>query len=238
MEIENRLLASLSPDDRAMIVPALSDASFDTGNVLFETGDDVSDICFPGRDMIGSLVLRLREGASAEAAMIGFEGAIGGIISEGNKPAFANAIVQVGGRGLLMPAEALQKAREQSPTFRDHFARYADCLLAQVMQSVACNAVHELDARLARWLLTMQDRLGSARLQVTQEFAAQMLGVQRPYATRILGDLERRGSIATTRGAIIVVDRAELERQACECYAYLRRHFERVLPGIYPSRAD
>ena len=117
---------------------------------------------------------------------------------------------------------------------RDHFARYADCLLAQVLQSVACNAVHEFDARLARWILTTQDRIGGQELRVTQEFMAEMLGVRRTYATRVIGRLEKGGGIRHSRGMVWIVDRRKLEGQACECYAYLRRHYERILPGVYP----
>jgi CRP-like cAMP-binding protein len=126
----------------------------------------------------------------------------------------------------------------RSPTLRDHFARYADCLLAQTLQSVACNAIHDMDARLARWLLTLQDRIGGDELHLTQEFIAEMLGVQRTYVTRVVGVLEKAGAIRKSRGALTVVNRGKLERQACECYAYLRRHFERVLPGVYPKLAN
>jgi DNA-binding MarR family transcriptional regulator len=95
-----------------------------------------------------------------------------------------------------------------------------------------------MDARLARWLLTLQDRIGGDELHLTQEFIAEMLGVQRTYVTRVVGVLEKAGAIRKSRGALTVVNRGKLERQACECYAYLRRHFERVLPGVYPKLAN
>jgi len=227
-------LAALTPRDLALVYPALEMVHLNAGDILFEPGEDVTHICFPSQDMIAALVLNLREGQSAEAAMIGCEGAAGGVISEGHKPAFARGVVQIGGSASRLSTKVLNSAKERSPALRDHFARYADCLLAQTLQSVACNAVHELDARLARWLLTLQDRLGKAELRVTQEFIAQMLGVHRSYTTRIIGGLERRGAILKARGVIVIVDRRKLEAQACECYAYLRRHFERLLPGVYP----
>ncbi len=205
------------------------------GEVLFEPGQDVVDIYFPGRGAVASLILNLKDGVSAEAAMIGQEGAVGGVISEGDKPAFTRGVVQIAGPALRLATDMLGEAKSKSPRLRDQFARYADCLLAQVLQSVACNAVHDLDARLARWLLTTQDRVAADELHLTQEFISEMLGVQRPYMTRVVGALERTGTIRTRRGSITIVDRRMLERQACECYAYLRRHFERLLPGVYPG---
>jgi CRP-like cAMP-binding protein len=233
--VENRLLSALSASNRKLLQNGLKAYRLDRGEVLFEPGKDVTDAYFPGRGTVTSLVLDLREGATAEAAMIGCEGAIGGIISEGNKPAFTCGVVQIGGTGLRLSTEILEAAKQRSPSLRDHFARYADCLLAQVLQSVACNAVHDLNARLARWLLTTQDRVGSAELPVTQQFVSEMLGVQRTYTTRIVGTLQKSGAIERRRGVITIADRDTLERQACECYAYLRRHYERVLPGVYPN---
>jgi len=233
----NRLLDSLSPRDRRMLTPSLRPLALDRGAVLLEPGEDVTQVYFPGPGTIAALVLHLRDGKSAEAAMIGAEGALGGIISNGEKPAYAHGVAEVAGPAFRLSTEVLENAKQRSPSLRDHFARYADCLLAQVLQSVACNAVHDFDARLARWLLATQDRCGQNELKVTQDFIAEMLGVRRPYATRIAGQLEERGAIVRGRGTITVVDRAKLERQACECYGYLRRHFERLLPGVYPAIA-
>jgi len=231
----NRLLAGLKPHDLSLLSSALEDVPLASGDVLFDAGQDVDYMHFPEKGAIAGLVLNLRDGSSAESAMIGWEGAVGGVISEGDKPAFTRGIVQIGGRAKRLRTDVLEGAKRKSSTLRDHFARYADCLLAQVLQSVACNAVHGFDARLARWLLSVQDRTGREELHVTQEFMSEMLAVRRPYITRIVGDLERRGAIERSRGRITIVDRDKLEHQACECYAYLRRHYDRLLPDIYPS---
>lgn len=232
--MQNLLLAALKPRDAALLASHLETVSFRSGEVLFEPGDDVTTVCFPAGGSVASIVLCLRDGGCAETAMIGREGALGGIISEGAKPAFARGIVQIGGPAFRLSVEFLERAKQKSPRLRDHFARYADCFLAQLLQSVACNAVHALDARLARWLLSLQDRLGTKELHVTQEFISQMLGVQRPYTSRVVGELETRGGIKKSRGTITITNRRKLERQVCECYGYLRRHFDRVLPGVYP----
>jgi len=231
--VDNRLLSALPAEDRALLGP-LEGFSFEKGEVLFEPGADVVNVYFPAPGMIASFVMDLRDGVTTEAAMIGQEGAVGGIVSHGNRPAFARAVVQIAGEALRIPTDALEFAKQRSPTLRDHLARYADCLLAQVLQTVACNAVHGYEGRLARWLLTLQDRVGAARLPVTQQFVSEMLGVQRTYTTRLIGALERAGTITKERGVIEITDRAQLERRACECYSYLLRHYGRVLPGVYP----
>ena len=233
--VGNRLLKALAPRDRHLLSKYLEAVTLEDGAVLFEPGEDVISVYFPGSGTVTSLILNLRDGATAEAALIGQEGAVGGIISGGDKPAFTRGVVQIGGPAMRLDINILEKAKLKSPTLRDHFARYADCLLAQALQSVACNAIHDLDARLARWLLAVQDRIGTDDLHLTQEFIAEMLGVQRTYVTRVIGILEESGAIRKSRGTLTVVNRGKLERQACECYAYLRRHFERALPGVYPK---
>jgi CRP-like cAMP-binding protein len=232
--VPNLLLDALPASDRSLLAGGLQAFTLERGDVLFEPGEDVVNVYFPGPGTIAALVLNLREGTTAEVTMIGHEGAVGGIISDGDKPAFARGVVQIAGSALRLATDVLGSAKQRSPGLRDHFARYADCLLAQVLQSVACNAAHDFDARLARWLLALQDRTGSAELSITQGFVAEMLGVQRTYATRIMGTLEERGAIEKGRGKITIKDRRTLERAACECYTRLRRHYDKILPGVYP----
>jgi CRP-like cAMP-binding protein len=236
--VRNRLLETLPICDRDLIVEGLQAFSVERGDVLFEPGQDVANTYFPGFGTIAALTLDLREGPATEAAMIGCEGAIGGVISDGDKPAFARGVVQMPGSALRLATDVLASARWHSRALRDHFARYADCLLAEVLQTVACNTAHDFDARLARWLLTLHDRIGHAELSITQGFIAEMLGVQRTYATRVIGDLVKRGAIEKGRGKITIKDRRKLERAACECYARLRQHYDRVLPGVYPRPAE
>lgn len=233
--VGNRLLAALDPDDLDLLAPGFERVRLEAGQVLFHPGEDVTHAYFPDRPAVGALVLDLKKGGSAEAAIIGWEGALGGIVSAGAKPAFASGNVQLGGQAVRLPLDHLETCKQRSPAIRDHFARYADCLLAQVLQTVACNAAHELDARLARWLLALQDRTGSVELDITQAFIAEMLGVRRSYVTRILGELEKRAAVHRRRGQVLIVDRDRLKSCACECYGDLRRHFDRLLPGVYPG---
>lgn len=233
----NRLLAALQPFDQELIAPHLTSVALGRDTVLFEAGDDVTACHFPCGSTMASLVVALPDGALVETATVGREGAIGGIVSMGHKPAFARAVVQIGGPAIRIDSDRLEELKGRSATLRDAFARYADCMIAQVLQSVACNALHSLEPRFSRWLLTAQDRVGSAEVPLTQEFLAEMLGVQRTTVTTVAAALQSRGLIRYSRGRITVLDRAALEASACPCHDAVIDHFERVLPGVYPISA-
>ncbi|WP_245524194.1 Crp/Fnr family transcriptional regulator [Methylobacterium nonmethylotrophicum] len=219
--------------DRALLAPHLERGHRTRGAVLFRAGEDVSYVTFPLHQTAVTLVSRMRDGRMVETATVGHEGAIGGVVSHGYLPAFSEAVVQVSGPVLRLDAERLTQAKLASPSLRDLFVRYADCLLAQVLQSVACNAVHPIEERCLRWLLTFQDRLGTPVLPVTQEMLAEMLGVRRTYLTGVLGSLQRRGLISVRRGQITILDRPKAEQSACECYGKVRHHFRTVLGAVY-----
>jgi CRP-like cAMP-binding protein len=228
----NRLLAALSARDFAVLEPHLRPVRLARGQVLFEPGDDIATTIFPCTGAMASLLVVTRDGREVEAATIGREGALGGIVSDGHKPAFGRAIVQMGGAALAIQTSDLEAAKIGSPRFADLFSRYADALLAQMMQSVACNALHRADERCARWLLASQDRAGDDVVHLTQEALAEMLGIQRTTVTAVTGDLQARGLIRTQRGRVEILHRAGLERAACECYAAVEAHFAALLPEV------
>lgn len=232
----NLLLEALRAEDRALLDPFLEVSACARGETLFEVGTSVTTIAFPCERTVISLMVVMRDGRSAETATIGREGAVGGIVSSGFLPASTHAVVQIGGPVLRLDASRLQEAKQRSASLRNLFTRYGDCLLAQVLQSVACNALHPIEARCLRWLLTLQDRMGTDALPVTHEMLAAMLGVQRTYLTRILRALQRQGLIEVGRGRIILRSRPAAETAACECHGVVRRHYETVLGAIY--RAD
>ena len=229
----NLLLETLRPKDRALLAPYLELKEYQRGDVLFEVGEDVSCISFPCGQSVAALVITMGDGRTVETATVGHEGAIGGVVSQGYLPAFSRAVVQIGGPVLRMDAVHLQEAKKASPALRNLFTRYSDCLLAQVLQSVACNAVHPIEARCARWLLSLQDRIGGDVLPITHELLAELLGVQRTYLTRTLKTLQNQGLIQAGRGRIIVCNRAEMEKAACECHGAIKRHFQAVLGAVY-----
>jgi CRP-like cAMP-binding protein len=225
----NLLLDRLGDSDRALIRAYLKAGVYEKGAVLFEAGSEVTHVIFPCHHTVAALVVATREDRTAETATIGHEGAVGGIVSRSQVPASTRAVVQIGGPAFRLPVERLREAERQSETLRDLIARYADCLLSQVLQTSACNALHPIEQRCLRWLLTLQDRIGSDTLPITHELLAAMLGVQRTYLTRILRALQQQGLIRVGRGRITVVDRRAVSAAACECHARVRAHCEVVL---------
>lgn len=230
--VANRLLAAIAPRDMELIERHLETVALPRGRVLFEPGDDVVTTHFPCHKTMVSLLIVTRDGREVEAATIGREGAVGGIVSGGAKPAFGRAVVQVPGSALAIPTAILETVKIGSPSFADLFSRYADALLAQLMQSVACNALHSVEERCARWLLSTHDRAGDHIIQLTQESLAEMLGVQRTTVTAVVHGLESRGLVRRHRGRVEIVDRKGLERASCECYGAVEAHFATMLPQV------
>ena len=224
----NRLLSTFPAEARALVEPFGTIVQLDTGETVHARGANVNSTYFPFGPAMISLAIDMANGRSIEVASIGHEGAVGGIVSCGHAPAFARSQVLVPGPALQMPMEALEDAKMRSGLIRNLFCRYSDYLLAQVMQSVACNSFHTIEQRAARWLLTAQDRAGST-IELTQEAFAALLGVQRTTVNAVIGTLQDEGLITTRRGRIQVVDRAGLKRRACECHDCVEHHFAAVI---------
>lgn len=224
----NRLLSTFPREARALIEPFAEVVELETGAIVLRRGEDVASTYFPFGEAMVSLVVELSDGRMLEVASIGHEGAVGGIVSCGRAPAFGSAKVLVSGHALRVPMHALEDAKARSGHIRNLFCRFSDYLLSQVMQSAACSAYHPIEQRAARWLLTAQDRAG-AKIELTQEAFAGLLGVQRTTVNAVIQALLAEGLIATRRGAIQVVDRAGLKRRACECHAVVEGHFAAVI---------
>lgn len=229
----NLLLDALSGSDRALIAPHLEPVTFAKGDTALSAGVAASHVIFPHVQTVVALIVATRDGRTAEIASVGHEGAIGGIIGEGRLPAAVSGLVQVGGAALRLDAERLRQAALGSATLRDLFARYADCFLAQLFQIAACNALHPIEQRCLRWLLSLQDRTGGDTLPITHELLASMLGVQRTYLTRILRVLQEQGLVRVGRGRITILDRRAVSNAACECHARVRIQCEAVLGAAY-----
>jgi len=227
----NLLLATFSSEARGLIEPFAEVVNLQAGEAVQRHGEDVQSSVFPFGSTMVSLVVNLSGGRSVEVASIGREGAVGGIVSCGHAPAFADAHVQVPGPALRVPMTALEEAKSRSSFIANLFCRFSDYLLAQVQQSAACNAFHSIQQRTARWLLHAQDRAGE-RIELTQEQLAALLGVQRTTLNAAVRSLQDSGLVAVRRGRLIVADRAGLQRESCECYAALQDHFSAVIgPG-------
>jgi hypothetical protein len=224
----NRLLSTFSAEARALIEPFGSRVELTTGDVVLSRGDEVRSSLFPFGPTLISMAIELSGGRTVEVALIGLRGAVGGIVSCGQAPAFARAKVLVGGPAFRLPMDALEDAKHRSPFIANLFCRFSDFLLAQVMQSVACNAFHSIPERASRWLLHAQDRTGD-RIALTQEAFAGLLGVQRTTVNAVIRELQEEGLVTTGRGVVQVADRVGLKRRTCECYSTLEDHFGAVI---------
>ena len=224
----NRLLATFSADARALIEPFGTLVELKAGETALTRGEQVTSSLFPIGPTLISLEIELSGGRTVEAVMIGCRGAVGGIVSCGQAPAYSRAAVLVGGPAFKVPMEALEEAKRKSPFIANLFCRYSDYLLAQAMQGVACNAYHSIPERASRWLLHAQDRTGD-RIELTQHALAGLLGVQRTTVNAVVQSLEQDGLISTGRGVIQVTHRDGLKRRSCECYERLEHHFSAII---------
>jgi CRP-like cAMP-binding protein len=228
----NRLLAALEPEDFALLEPHLESATLALGQVLYEPGDVIRHAYFP-HDAVISLVNIMEDGGSVEVGVFGREGVMGLLSALATREAFGRYVVQMPGTASRVAYERLNEVRNTRPKLRQLIAFYGEALLAQTFQTVSCNAVHVVEARCCRWILSMHDRTDQDTLPLTHEFLAQMLGVQRSTVSVVTRTLQTAGLIRQSRGGITVTDRAGLENVACECYGKIRRHYQRLLPGTY-----
>ena len=230
----NRLLAALAPEDFAALEPHLDAVSFPRGQVLYEPGDPITYAYFP-QDAVVSLVNIMEDGGSVEIGVFGREGVLGLLSALVTREAFGQYVVQMGGTASRIPFERLNEARNARPGLRQLIMNYGEVLLAQTFQTVACNAVHAVEARCCRWILSMHDRSDQDTLPLTHEFLAEMLGVQRSTVSVVTRTLQTAGLIRQSRGGITVTDRAGLEETACECYGRIRSLYRGLLPSTYPQ---
>jgi CRP-like cAMP-binding protein len=226
----NRFLATLPPHDFSLLAPHLRTVALEQGVMLHDVGQEIEGVYFPHTGMV-SLVAVMQSGATVETATIGRSGVIGANAGLGATRTFGRAIVQLPGTAAWIGAAQFRAAAAQSQAIRDLIVRYNDVLLAHVQQSVACNALHALEARLCRWLLQAHDTVDSDIIPLTQEFLAQMLGVRRTTVTLAARLLQSAGLIRYRRGQIQIVDRAALEDLSCECYAVVRHLANNVFPA-------
>lgn len=232
---QNRLLTALSPEDFELLAARLTPVTLEKGALLYDPGDMIDAIYFPD-DCVISLMTLMESGAAIESATIGREGALGLMSAVSPRQSLSRAIVQVGGRARRISAAHLHRAWEQSPQIRDLIDRHNEALFAHAIHSVACNALHSVEARFCRWLLSCHDRIDSSTVSLTQEFLADMLGVQRTTVTVVARALQAAGLIRYRRGVVDILDRAGIEAIACECYGAVRRNYQRLLPDPFPPR--
>jgi CRP-like cAMP-binding protein len=235
MSEDSDLLACLREAERELLSPRLAKVRLETGRILYDPGEQVDYCFFPCGGAIASFYVLLENGTVVETLMVGREGALGAIVSSGSTPAYARSSVMHGGYFYRLPVADLDRAKDASIEIRSLFSRYADCLMAQVFQSIACNAIHTIEQRAAKWLIAATERIGRNDISMTQEQLASMMGIGRSYASRVVQRFKSDGLVRTRRGGIEVVDAPLLNQRACTCNQLVKQHFETVLAGVYPN---
>jgi CRP-like cAMP-binding protein len=221
--VSSLILLSISDRDFASLRPHLEYVSLPNHLVLHEAGRKLEFACFPNRGLI-SLVVVMKDGKTAEAGIVGNEGFTGTLAAVGLRRSPLQAVVQITGDGFRVEVGALQNTLKFAPNLQLMLSRYAAIQAMQVAQTAACNRLHDIGQRLARWLLMTQDRVDSGSLPITHDFLATMLGTDRPTVSMAAGVLQRKKLIAYTRGAVKIVNRKKLENSACECYGIIQQY--------------
>ena len=227
---QNQLLAALSDADWQRWQPQLEWVDLPLGRVLYESGRSVDHVVFPTTAIIALLYL-MEDGASAEIAMTGREGLVGVSAFMGGGSTPGQAVVQSAGQGFRLGAATIREEFKHSPAVMHLLLGYTQALISQMSQTAACNRHHTVDQQLCRWLLLSLDRLPGNDLSMTHELIASMLGVRREGVTEAALKLQRLGLIRDARGHITVLDRPGLEHRSCECYAVVKREYDRLPPG-------
>jgi len=232
--IENHLLASLPDADLQRWLPQLERVEMPLGQVLYESGGTLSHVYFPTTAIV-SLLYVMENGASAEIAVVGNEGIVGISLFMGGDSTSSRAVVQSAGLGLRLKAQAMKDDFNKAGPVLHLLLRYTQALITQMAQTAVCNRHHSLDQQLCRWLLLSLDRLQGNELVMTQELIANMLGVRREGVTEGALKLQQAGLIRYARGHISVLDRVGLQKRSCECYAVVKKEYDRLLPEKSPA---
>ena len=230
---QNHLLAALPADDYTRLAPDLELTPMPLGWAVYESGGHLSYVYFPTTSIV-SLLYVMESGASAEIAITGNEGLVGISLFMGGESTPSRAVVQSAGNGYRLRASVLKREFTLGGHLQHLALRYTQALITQMAQTAVCNRHHALDQQLCRWLLLSLDRLSGNELVMTQELIANMLGVRREGVTAAAGKLQADGLIQYSRGHIKVMDRAKLEKRVCECYAVVKKEFDRLLPYKLP----
>ena len=231
---ENHLLAALPEAEAQRWLPQLERVEMPLGQVLYESGGTLSHVYFPTTAIV-SLLYVMENGASAEIAVVGNEGIVGISLFMGGDSTSSRAVVQSAGLGYRLKAQIMKDDFNRAGPVLQLLLRYTQALITQMAQTAVCNRHHSLDQQLCRWLLLSLDRLQGNELVMTQELIANMLGVRREGVTEGALKLQQAGLIRYARGHISVLDRDGLQKRSCECYAVVKKEYDRLLPGRPPA---
>ena len=225
----NHLLAALPDAEWQRWLAQLEPVDLPLGQVLYESGNTLSHVYFPTSAIV-SLLYVMENGASAEIAVVGNEGIVGISLFMGGGSTPSRAVVQSAGQGFRLGAQTMKDEFNRAGPVLHLLLRYTQALITQMAQTAVCNRHHSLDQQLCRWLLLSLDRLRGTELLMTQELIANMLGVRREGVTAGALKLQKAGLIRYARGHITVLNRTGLEKRSCECYAVVKKEYDRLLP--------
>jgi CRP-like cAMP-binding protein len=228
---DNLLLAALPAEVFDRLLPNLKPIALPLGKVIYESGVELDHVYFPVPGCIISMLYVMTDGSSAEIAVVGDEGMVGIALFMGGDSTPSRALVQSAGQAFQLKGNELKKEFERHSGLQHLLLRYTQALITQMSQTAVCNRHHSVEQQLCRWLLLSLDRLATNELTMTQELIANMLGVRREGVTEAAGKLQAQGLIRYSRGRITVLDRPGLERQVCECYAVVKKEYDRLLPA-------
>jgi CRP-like cAMP-binding protein len=231
----NQLLSALPDAEWERWLPHLELVDMPLGQVVYESGESLSHVYFPTTSIV-SLLYVMEDGSSAEIAVVGYEGIVGVSLFMGGLSTPSRAVVQSAGKGFRLKADLLMTEFNRAGPTLHLLLRYTQALITQMAQTAVCNRHHSLDQQLCRWLLLSLDRLHSNQLVMTQELISNMLGVRREGVTEAAGQLQEAGLISYRRGQITVLDRDRLEQRTCECYAVVKKEYDRLLPRTSPPK--
>ena len=231
---QNQLLAALPDAELQRWLPHLEAVELPLGEILYESGGTLSHVYFPSTAIV-SLLYLMENGASAEIAVVGNEGIVGISLFMGGESTSSRAVVQSAGSGFRLKAEMMKSEFDRAGPVLHLLLRYTQALITQMAQTAVCNRHHSLDQQLCRWLLLSLDRLQCHELVMTQSLIANMLGVRREGVTEAALKLQKSGLIRYTRGRITILDRPGLEARTCECYAVVKKEYDRLLPPTLAS---
>jgi CRP-like cAMP-binding protein len=227
----NHLLSVLPEAEWERIGPHMVEVDMPLGQVVYESGDRLRHVYFPSTAIV-SLLYVMENGASGEIAIVGNEGVVGIALFMGGETTPSRAVVQSAGKAYGLDARILKEEFHRAGPMQRLLLRYTQALITQMAQTAVCNRHHSIDQQLCRWLLLSIDRLPSNKLKMTQELIANMLGVRRPGVTEAAMKLQDAGLIRYSYGHIEVLNRPGLEKRVCECYAVVKREFDRLLPDL------
>jgi len=229
MTTGNCLLDALSPELYEKLAPNLKRVWLKQGNILHHPGETIEDLYFP-IDCALSITITMRDGSTAEAGLVGRREVLGiNAIMGGKETTQTEYIVQIAGSAMKIHARILLEEFDRNKELRDVLLRFTQAMIAQISQTTACNSLHVLEQRLARWLLEAQDRVNSDEIRLTQEFLSHMLGVRRAGVTQTAQKFQENGLISYRRGIVQILDQGGLKEAACECFGTVREEYDRLL---------